>query len=66
MNVIQGKTIAVREVETYGVNAKPLSPREIETCGVNAKPLSPREIETCGAAVAKEDRLLRDECEVAC
>ena len=36
MNVIQGKTIAVREVETYGVNAKPLSPREIETCGVNA------------------------------
>ena len=47
MNVIQGKTIAVREVETYGVNAKPLSPREIETCGVNAKPLSPREIETC-------------------
>ena len=49
MNVIQGKTIAVREVETYGVNAKPLSPREIETCGVNAKPLSPREIETCGA-----------------
>ena len=25
MNVIQGKTIAVREVETYGVNAKPLS-----------------------------------------
>ena len=49
MNVIQGKTIAVREVETYGANAKPLSPREIETCGVNAKPLSPREIETCGA-----------------
>ena len=49
MNVIQGKTIAVREVETYGVNAKPLSPREIETCGANAKPLSPREIETCGA-----------------
>ncbi len=48
MNVIQGKTIAVREVETYGVNAKPLSPREIETCGVNATPLSPREIETCG------------------
>ena len=34
MNVIQGKTIAVREVETYGANAKPLSPREIETCGV--------------------------------
>lgn len=25
MNVIQGKTIAVREVETYGANAKPLS-----------------------------------------
>ena len=49
MNVIQGKTIAVREVETYGVNAKPLSPREIETCGANAKPLSPTEIETCGA-----------------
>ena len=49
MNVIQGKTIAVREVETYGANAKPLSPREIKTCGVNAKPLSPREIETCGA-----------------
>lgn len=48
MNVIQGKTIAVREVETYGMNAKTLSPREIETCGVNAKPLSPREIETCG------------------
>ena len=48
MNVIQGKTIAVREVETYGANAKPLSPREIETCGANAKPLSPREIETCG------------------
>lgn len=49
MNVIQGKTIAVREVETYGANVKLLSPREIETCGVNAKPLSPREIETCGA-----------------
>ena len=30
MNVIQGKTIAVREVETYGVNAKPLSPRSEE------------------------------------
>ena len=47
MNVIQGKTIAVREVETYGVNAKPLSPREIETCGVNAKPLSPQKIDFC-------------------
>lgn len=47
MNVIQGKTIAVREVETYGANAKPLSPREIETCGVNAKPLSPKKIDFC-------------------
>ena len=47
MNVIQGKTIAVREVETYGVNAKPLSPREIETCGANAKPLSPKKIDFC-------------------
>ena len=47
MNVIQGKTIAVREVETYGANAKPLSPREIETCGANAKPLSPKKIDFC-------------------
>ena len=47
MNVIQGKTIAVREVETYGANAKPLSPREIKTCGVNAKPLSPQKIDFC-------------------
>ena len=47
MNVIQGKTIAVREVETYGANVKPLSPREIETCGANAKPLSPKKIDFC-------------------
>ena len=62
MNVIQGKTIAVREVETYGVNAKPLSPREIETCGVNAKPLSPREIETCGAKPLSPKKI--DFCEM--
>lgn len=64
MNVIQGKTIAVREVETYGVNAKPLSPREIESCGVNAKPLSPREIETCGANATPLSPKKIDFCEM--